>query len=141
MEEFLGTDMRIEGADWRLAPSGDVALCVGRHCLIQDLMIRLGTPRGDLWSDPDFGVDLHRFVHVPDTALARIDLVQMVAEEMEKDPRVVAGSAEAEVERWDRGTLRLRASCEPVDGSGPLNLVLGYDLTEISLEAVVGLGA
>lgn len=141
MEEHLGIDLQIDRGDFRLAPSGDIALCSGRDCLAQDLVIRLGTPRGDLWWKPDFGVDLHRFIHVEDTALARLDLAQMVAEAMEQDPRVVPGSARAEVEEWDRDSVRVRASCQPVDGSGPLNLVLGYNLRQITLEAVVGLGA
>ena len=141
MEEFLGTDMRLDGADLRLAPTGDVALATGRACLLQDLMGRLGTPKGDLWSHPNYGVDLPRFIHVEDTPLNRLDLEMAVVEAMEADPRVEPGSAQAHVVDWGRNTLKLEASFIPVGETNAVSLVLGYDLQEITLEAVIGFGA
>lgn len=138
-EKHLGVDIGFD-EDFITLPTGDVETVDGRKCLLQDIRHRLITPRGDLWAHPEYGVRVYEFLQDEDTEINRLDLQQMIAGEIEQDPRVVPGSASVEVISWDRDRIRLRATFQPVDDGNPINLVLGYSLMEITAEVVSGSG-
>jgi len=135
----LGTDILVVNRDFSVLPTGDVETCSGTACLVQDLVHRLDTPRGGLWMHPDYGLDLYRFLHLEGLAVHVLDFQHSVQAEVEKDPRVVPGSAVVEMLQWDLDErIRFRLTCKPIGVTNPLNLVLGYDLKTVTLEVVRG---
>jgi hypothetical protein len=138
MYEHLGTDILVVEQDFSVLPTGDVEQVAGLRCLMQDLVHRLGTPRGDHFAHPDYGLDIQRFLHLEARPVHVLDFRRSVEAELERDPRVVPGSARCDVLGWELDHLRFRAQCLPVGATNPLNLVLGYNLNNITLEVARG---
>lgn len=135
MDEFLGTDVAFS-EDNISTTYGDADTVTGRKCLAQDLANRLTTPRGDLWCHEKYGMDIYRFMHLEDNLINRLDLVQSVEAETLEDPRVE--SADVSIKSWNGKKVVVKVSATPVDGTSPINLVLGYDLATITMEVVTG---
>jgi len=133
-ENHLGTDIAFQ--DDITAIFGDVDLVEGRKCLLQDIRLRLTTPRGDLWCHPDYGIDLYRFLHLEGTAINRLDLVRTIEEEAAQDPR--GDSVNVTLTSWDGYTVKVIVIINPVDGGNPINLVIGYDLATMTVEVLSG---
>lgn len=136
MNEHLGADILITDADVSVVPTGDVDVVRGLRCLLQDMVLRLATPRGDHWMHPDYGLDIQRFLHVEATPVNLLDFRHAVEAEVEKDPRVE--SASCEVRSWDLESVVFRLEVKPIGSTTALNLVLGYDLANLTLEVVRG---
>ena len=135
---YLGSDVLVVAQDLVPAASGDANVCHGLACLVQDLVHRLGTPRGDLPLHPEYGFDIARFLHLDTSPVHVLDFEQSVQEEVENDPRVQPGTASVSVLSSDRDCIRFRVQFQPVGATNPLNLVLGYDLRTVTLEVVRG---
>lgn len=134
-DEQLGTDIALN-KDFVTIPTGDTVTVKGRACLGQDLVTRMTTPLGDLWCHQEFGFDIYKYVQLENTEINRLAFVQDAAITLEKDPRVVAGSAQAEIMAWDMKSIRLAESVQPVTGGNRLNMVFGYSSSEITGEVV-----
>lgn len=122
---YLGTDIAYNN-NFQTGGTGDTATLTGRACLAQDLRHALTTPKGDLWYAPQYGVDIYKYMHNEITEINRLSLELEIVLTMEADPRVVTGSGRAKVIDWDLHRVKVNASCQPVDGSNRLNMVLGY---------------
>lgn len=138
-DKHLGTDMALVGGDLAALASGDAAVVSGAQCLAQDLTLRLTTPRGDLWSHPDFGVTVLRFLQAEDTPVNRLDMAMEIERAVLSDPRVAPGSVKVEVLDWGRDAIRVSVSCRAASETNPLNLVLGYGPETITVEVLRGL--
>jgi phage baseplate assembly protein W len=138
MNDHLGVDILIQGRDVSVVPTGDVDQARGLACIRQDVMHRIGTPKGDLWSHPDFGFDIQRFMHLEATEANLSDFRQSLQETVEEEPRVVPGSVTVTIKSWDLDTITFRLTFRAAGVTNPVNLVLGYDLSTITLEAVHG---
>lgn len=136
MEEKLGVDIRIENGDFVTRPTGDIQLVSGRHCVAQDLKHRLMSPANALFLHPGWGADLVRFIQTPNTPLNQLELQQTIQRGLEDDPRVVAGSAQAEIQSWDRDHISIRATCRIIGETNPLNLVIDLSGGEIRIEVI-----
>lgn len=135
MNEYLGTDIWLKDGDIVTLPTGDASIISGISCLIQDIAHRLTTPVGGHWAHPEYGSMLHQYLQgvLEDTDIMAIE--QETARVVEEDPRVVAGTAKAEVISIDRHKIRLRISFQPVNEPSPVNMVLGYGLDEVVIES------
>lgn len=134
-ENYLGTDIAL--TNYQLSAAyGDVDLATGRKCYIQDLCLRLTTPRGSLWCHLEYGVDIYRFLHLEGTYVNQLDLIQTIQEEAQNDPRTE--SAKASLSSWDGFKVKINLTVNPIDGGNPINLVLGYDLATMTMEVVTG---
>ena len=131
--EYLGTDLRFDRAtgDFQPLPAGDLSLISRADCVLQDVFLRLVTPKGDLWCHPDYGVDIYDYLHAGGTLTNRLALCEMVREEVMKDPRIVPDSIEVQVSRWDMGTGHLAVSVTfEIEGfTNKYNLVVGWDMS------------
>lgn len=123
MSEFLGTDIMMEG-DLVVLPTGDAGLVSGEACLLQDIRHRLLTPRGSLWTHPEYGLDSYRFLKAEDSEMERLDLVQAIEAEVAKDPRVQPGSVRAAVRSWSLNGITVGVTFRAVRSDNPLNLVI-----------------
>jgi len=92
-EAHLGVDILFdEDGDLVVSRTGDLALAVGRECLLQDVRDRLGTLPGDLYSHPDWGCRIVRLLGAPDTPLNRALAVRYLREALEDEPRIESES-------------------------------------------------
>jgi phage baseplate assembly protein W len=137
-DELLGTDILLVDGDFDVVPTGDVETTTGRACLAQDLMHRLSTPLGDLMGHPDYGFDIYRFLHQEMTPVHLLDFQRAVEDTVYQDPRVEPDSAQVTEQTYDLERIRFRLECRAIGESNPINLVLAYDLTTITLEVVRG---
>lgn len=124
-EDFLGTDIALFDGDFLVTPDGDVGLVSGRDCLVQDIMSAI------ISSDK-----LTEFLKDEITEINSMDLAQTIEEIIEADPRVIPGSTKAQVEEWTKESLRISANFQPIDEGNPINLVVGHDLGEITVEVL-----
>lgn len=121
--EHLGCDIELN-EDLVTLPNGDVSTVHGVANYIQALGVRLATERGDLWSHPEFGARLRRFIKAQNTLMNRMELEQEIVSALEEDPRTIPGTAAAEVRAWDMQNITVRASCQPDGSTNPVNLVI-----------------
>ncbi len=136
MDEALGTDIRIEDGDFVTNPTGDIQLVTGKACVAQDIKHKLMSSADALFLHPGWGADLVRFIHAANDPLNRLDLQQAVQEALERDPRVEAGTAAAEVLSWERDHISIRATCRIIGETNPLNLVIDLSGGEIRIEVI-----
>lgn len=132
-EAYLGLDVAFD-KDFLLVPTGDVQTAAARQCLAQDLILALSTPRGDLWCHPAYGMDIYKFLHNENIEINRLEFVQEIKRVIAADPRVQSGTVQAEIVSWDLHDIRFRASCVPITGGNPMNLVAGYNLKAVTVE-------
>lgn len=123
MTRHLGTDILLNG-DWEVQPTGDAALTSEEACLLQDIRHRLMTPKGSLWTHPDYGLDYYRYLNTEDSLLERLDLEQAIEIEVGKDPRVVPGSVKASVIKWTLEKITVEVKFSEVRNNNPMNLIL-----------------
>lgn len=124
-EEHLGTDIALFEGDFLVTPDGDLGLVTGRDCLIQDIMSAI------ISSDK-----LTEFLKDEITEINSMDLTQTIEEIIEADPRVVPGSTKAQIEEWTKESLRVKVIFQPIDEGHPINLVIGHNLGEITVEVL-----
>lgn len=129
-DEWLGTDIALPIK----ATFGDVDLISGRACLSQDIKNRVTTPRGALWCHSDYGVDIYQFMHIENTLVNRLDLTQVIEDEVLNDPRVK--EVTATIISWNNYQVVISVQLVPIDGGNPINLVIGYNLNNMTMEVV-----
>lgn len=112
MATDLGTD--IDCADDHGMSFG---VATGRKNLANALARRLMTPRGGLFYDPDYGLDVRAYLNAAITDAKLAELAQAIEAECRKDPRVQDVSAAVSVDRTSvtRG-LKLKLAIEDADG-------------------------
>lgn len=135
MDGPLGVDIALD-EDLVLLPSGDLQLRSGLDNYIQALRLRLGTEKGELWCHPEYGVRVRRFIRAPAAPVHQMDLEAELIDAIEADPRTVPGSARIEILQWDAKGIIVAVSAQPIGEPHPVNLVIGFGLDEITVEAV-----
>ena len=141
VEDYLGTDAYLDTTTGDIVPlaRGDIHSIDGNRLVLQDIWLRLVTPRGSLWCHPSYGIDIYDYLHAEDSRLNRMGLRAAVTEEIIKDPRVVPESIDVQIPEWkERYCVDVEISFEIVGETNRQNFVLGYDLTDISKSVVKG---
>jgi phage baseplate assembly protein W len=106
------------GRDFSALPDQAFSLQEGLPNLAEAIARRLMTPRGGLFYDPSYGLDVRQYLNEANTVAVRFELASLVEAECEKDPRVLA--ATVEVETLDTRSVRLRAALTTAEGPFPL---------------------
>lgn len=134
-EEVLGKDIALlHDLDMGIAGEGKVA--IGRDCLAQDLIHALTTSKGSLRWHLAYGVDIIRYLKMPNTGTNRLALEQEIRLTVEEDPRVELGSVRIELREWDLNVIHFKVVCTPITEKHPLNLVFDYGLYDSSGKVV-----
>lgn len=103
----------------------------GTKAVAQAIARRLGTPRGALFYDPDYGYDLRAFLNAPIDDRMLFQIGVGVENEARKDERVFDAQAVATYDvQTETMTVVLRGSTS----SGPFQLILAVD--EVSVEVL-----
>ncbi len=108
----------------------DLATSAGRHNLVQALVLRLMTERGELapLGQPDYGSRHHRLIGEPNTEGNRALLKLYVLECLRQEPRVAAVSR-VQVEAGgpqDRSGVKIELTVTVAGEPRPLNLVVPF---------------
>jgi len=125
------------GTDLAAVPDLDPAMpaVTGRLVLVEAIARRFSTPRGGLFYDADYGLDLREYLNEGFTTTDLYALRAEVETEARKDERVVSASARL---RIDHATATLTVSLELRDGAGPFSLVLAVDAVTVAVLTAQG---
>lgn len=141
-QPYLGTDAYFDftSGDYAPLPAGDLGLVSGEDVVLQDVWMRLVTPRGDLWCHPGYGVDIYPFIQCENTLMNRMALCSVIREEVREDPRVNPESVRVWVREWssEESAVSIGVSFTVEESTNRMNLVVGYDLRGVALTAVRG---
>lgn len=120
------------GVDWLgmndLDFSGE--LVEGILCLAQDVVHRLSTPRGGLFYDETWGLDLRAYLEEGLTAQRLAAIPSEVSSEVEKDERVKAATVTAS---FNQPAELLVITIALQTALGPFTLVLAIDKLNVTL--------
>jgi phage baseplate assembly protein W len=105
----------------------DLATAVGRRNLVQSLVLRLMTERGELTGlgYPDYGSRHHHLVGEPNTERNRALLRLYILECIRQEPRVEAVAA-IDVRSRGRDTVQIELAVQPRGEPHPLSLVVPF---------------
>lgn len=119
------------GRDIRAATDLDpsFALVEGRALLVEALRWRFMTPRGALFYDPSYGLDLRSRVADVFTEPDALDFRRAIVAEALKDRRIESASATV---AFDRTARRLAVRVSLVDGAGPFAVVFAVTADTVS---------
>jgi phage baseplate assembly protein W len=130
--EYLGTDLAldVDQGDIHPLPAGDLFLRASTDVVLQDIWLRIATPKGDLWCHPDYGVDIYAYIQAENTMTNRMAICAMVRDEVRKDPRITPESVYVAVKAWraEEQQIDLEISLQIEGRTNRENLVVGYDL-------------
>lgn len=110
----------------KVLANGELALTDGINTGIQDVLLRLITPLGTLFYDPEFGSRLYECIKEDAAELLKISLPNEICRRLENDPRVVLGSVGSNVSSR-QGIATLQITWRFISDDQPNNLVLSYD--------------
>lgn len=111
------------GTDISSLPDLDFRIQSGYRNLAEAIARRLMTPRGGLFYDPTYGLDLRQYLNEAATDEVLYEIETLVAAECEKDPRILEAAVKASVTRPRTLTLNI----ELLTDSGPFKLVLAVN--------------
>lgn len=124
-----GTELGVD-VDCILDPGYVWLLCSGFRNLGNALARRLSTPRGALFYDPGYGLDLRSYLNAGLTDAKLSELVSAIGSECEKDERVQQADVTA---TYSYQTSTLRVRIEVLTADGPFRLILGVDQVTVAI--------
>lgn len=101
--------------------------------IAEAIVRRLGTPRGGLPDDPDYGFDLRSFCNRGITLAERATIEAQTRAEITKDDRIDAADVSAAA-GLDGRSLRVSIFVRPFGSAGPFSLVLAVSDAGVLLE-------
>ena len=113
----------LRGPEWwgtDLTAMPDLAMMThsGLSNLAEALVRRLITPRGKLFYDPEYGIDLRSYLNEAARPEVLYEIQRRVEEQCELDPRVQSAQAQVQYEAASR-TLRVHVDVELADERSP----------------------
>jgi phage baseplate assembly protein W len=138
-EELLGTDLKLRiesrpdfvglGMDLQVTKSGDLRTLSGRQNLVQAMLHRLLTRKGELaeLGHPDYGSRLHELIGEPNNDRTR-DLVRLYAKEcISQEPRI-REIVKIRVAADSRDVVLLDITILPIKSSVAMNITFPFYL-------------
>lgn len=107
-----------------------LSVASGYRNLGNALARRYMTPRGDLFYDQDYGLDLREWINEGLTDSGISELVDLIEAEARKDDRVLDLSADV---TFDRSTSKLTVAMDIETAEGPYRMILGVDEVTVQL--------
>jgi len=109
------------GDDLTAVPDLELMIHSGLPNLAEAITRRLTTPRGGLFYDPDYGMDLRRYLNEAATEEVQFEIARLAEEQAEEDPRVARATAQVSFEPATR-TLTVHLTLELATEPSPLVL-------------------
>ncbi|MCP3922986.1 MAG: baseplate assembly protein [Desulfobacterales bacterium] len=125
--DIFGQDIKLdEYLNAVVAANGEFVLTSGAETAVQNIIIRLATPRGSLFYDSEFGSYLHEFIYEENTPTNRMSLEIEVTTRIEESNQVITGSVDVEIFRWDEEGIDGNCSFELINDDHTYNLSMGW---------------
>lgn len=119
------------GTDMSALPDLSFSLKRGLGNLAEAIARRLITPRGGLFYDPSYGLDLRQYLGEALTDEVRYEIETLTAAECEKDERVLSATATLIDGPPQARSLRVALELETADG--PFRLILRVDAVNVEV--------
>jgi len=119
------------GTDFSALPDLSFVLQSGQANLAEAIARRLMTPRGGLFYDPTYGMDLRGYLNEALTDATRYEIETLVAAECEQDERVLA--ATATVVEGAPNSRTIQVSIELETAAGPFRLILAVSAVAVEV--------
>lgn len=136
---ILPAALVIEGGDLDVIsdlPGLSFGIATGLRNIGNAMARRLTTPRGGLFYDPDYGLDVRNYLNAGMTAAQLAQIQADVASEVAKDPRVENPVVVVQ-SNVPTSTLQITISCDLAEG--PFEFVLAVSALTVDLIAVQAL--
>ncbi|GAB6100445.1 hypothetical protein JCM16358_23240 [Halanaerocella petrolearia] len=134
-EEIYGVDISWKD-DYELLPAGDVETVAGVNCVIQDIINEFSTPKGSLFYDSEYGIDIWKYLHEENTFINRLGITQEIKKVLKNNARIEPATAKAEVINWDLEKIKLKASFKLISEDNLVNLILEYNQHNLEVEVI-----
>lgn len=123
-------DLKVtDGGDLVVDESGDLSLVSGDEYVIQAILFRLKTVRGDFVLFPPFGTDLEAFIGLPNDEITRARIQMEVEHSLSRD--LIAGAADVRVAAVNRNEVLVVIEMPSVEDPGRnVQVTVGLDLRE-----------
>lgn len=108
------------------------SLVRGKRVVSQACLRRLGTPRGGLFYDPEYGFDLRQFANSSFGEAESFQVSSGIQSELVKDERVRSCTAQA---TFDADLEKLSVIIDVVSENGPFRLILAVSAVTIEVLA------
>lgn len=135
--ELFGADIAV-GNDMQalVAANGELILCEGCGCAVQNVALRLYVLLGSLFYDIDYGSLVLLWIREENTRSSQEALCVEIEARVNIDPHISPGSATCRVESWNPEGVELALSFTLVEQGHPDHLVLrlGEDNGSLALE-------
>lgn len=114
----------------------DMAEVEGPVVVAQAIYRRLYTPRGALWQDPDYGLDLHDYLSRRMSAAEIAAIPGDVVKEILKDERVERATVKITKQTFEALEIMINAEA----GGGSFSLTISVTQAAVTLASVSGAG-
>ncbi|OHD14401.1 MAG: hypothetical protein A2Z98_12620 [Spirochaetes bacterium GWB1_27_13] len=122
---ILGSDIKIDFETTEIPFSfNGLDTVENEECALQDIIIRLLTPKGSLFYDEYFGSRLHEFIQEAKTRINILDFEIEIKETIKQDPRVDKESIEIETSDDEDDSLVAKVSFSFIKKKTKYNLVI-----------------
>jgi phage baseplate assembly protein W len=125
-EEEYGKDLYLKNDTITSSPRKDLDIVKYRKNLVQAVVNRLRTRKGELPAHPEYGSELYKLVGEPmnETTKSLIELYTIEA--LRQDPRIwEINSIEIQEDRFNKKVI-INITVTPVNTTEPLNIVYPY---------------
>lgn len=124
-QDIFGRDILLSELDQaQVSANGELIIADGETAAIQDIRLRIFTRLGALFYDQDFGSYVPDFIHDENTKENRLAFRAEVIRRLELDPRVLSGSADCQILKWDEKQIMAEAFWIFWETEKPQNLSL-----------------
>jgi phage baseplate assembly protein W len=127
MSDFLGKDIMVDD-NMEIGWSGtDVKTVSGIECVLQQIKVRLKTPKGSLFYDPAYGSDLFKFVQAEFTMQKLAYFASVVKDSIKAEPLVDNASIKVTTYENTMTSFYCKVSFAVLGYDNRLNLVVSAD--------------
>ncbi len=134
MSDLFGQDIKLdEDMQAIVAADGSLILTQGLETGLQDIRLRLFTRIESLFYDKAFGSLVHDWIKEENSLGNRLSFEAEVTRRINRDPRIVVGSAVCTVTSWDEIGIVAEASFEFIDQDHPYNLAITIGADKMSM--------
>jgi phage baseplate assembly protein W len=125
--DIFGSDIKLDkNLNAVVAANGELVLTSGPETAVQNIIIRLATPLGSLFYDPEFGSLLHEYFHEENTETNRMALESELEERIDESNQVKEGTVEVNIISWDERGINVSCNFELIDEDHTYNLVFDW---------------
>lgn len=127
--DFYGTDILLDDNGEIGFAGTDIKTVSGIDCVIQQIKVRMMTPKGSLFYDPEYGSDLYKFIQTGYTKQKLEYFVSVIKDCLKAEPLVDNESIEIKTYEKTMTSFYAKVSFNIVEYDNNINLVVSADKT------------